>query len=173
MTLTDHIRTLPDFPRPGIRFRDVTTLMLHPEAFGDAVAGLAAHVGDATLVAGIEARGFVFGASVAARLGLGFLPLRKPGKLPGETVSRAYTLEYGEDALHAPAGLVAPGTRVLLVDDLIATGGTCEAGIELVRRSGGELVGCGFVIELPELGGRAKVEALEVPVHALVAYAGH
>ena len=172
MTLTDHIRTLPDFPRPGIRFRDVTTLMLHPEAFGDAVAGLAAHVGDATLVAGIEARGFVFGASVAARLGLGFLPLRKPGKLPGETVSRAYTLEYGEDALHAPAGLVAPGTRVLLVDDLIATGGTAGAAVELLREIGCEVVRAAFVVDLPDLGGADRLRALGIAVIALVGFAG-
>ena len=169
------IRTIPDFPEPGILFRDVTTLFGDARAFRVAI-DLLLHPWAGTRidkVAALEARGFIMGGAIAHQLSVGFVPIRKAGKLPGPRSSQPYTLEYGEATMELHDGAIRPGERVLLVDDLIATGGTCEAGIELVGRSGGELVGCAFIIDLPELGGRARIEALGVPVHALVAYEGH
>jgi adenine phosphoribosyltransferase len=173
VNLTDHIRTIPDFPKPGILFRDVTTLLLHPKAFAHAVDQLAATPGDFDLVAGIEARGFIFGAAVAKSLGLGFLPLRKPGKLPGETVSQSYQLEYGTDALHISKGLVPEGARVLLIDDLIATGGTAIAAVQLLRRIGAEVSQAAFVVDLPDLGGADRLRALNLDVRSLTAFDGN
>lgn len=166
------IRTVPDFPKAGIQFRDVTTLLLDADAFGAAVARLAAVEGEFDQVAGIEARGFVFGAAVARERGLGFLPLRKPGKLPGATVGESYKLEYGEDALHAPHGLVKPGARVLLVDDLIATGGTACAAVRLLRRIGCTVAAAAFVVDLPDLGGAERLRAMSVSVSCLTAFSG-
>jgi adenine phosphoribosyltransferase len=174
-TVKDHIRTIPDFPRPGIMFRDVTTL------FGDA-RGLRMAV-DQLLhpwagvridkVAGLEARGFILGGAVAHQLSAGFVPIRKKGKLPGPTIAQAYTLEYGEAVLEIHIDAIQPGERVLLVDDLLATGGTAEAGIRLIERLGGDIVGCAFVIDLPALGGRAHLERLGMTVHTLCAFEGH
>ena len=169
------IRTIPDFPSPGILYRDVTTLLADPVALRRAVDGLAEVAEDGTLdaVAGIEARGFVFGAAVAVRLGCAFVPLRKPGKLPHETIGVDYELEYGSDRLEMHVDAVDPGARVLLVDDLIATGGTALAGVDLVRSAGAEVVGAAFVVDLPDLGGAAALREAGVDVHTLVAFDGH
>ena len=173
MSLKDAIRTIPDFPKPGIQFRDVTTLLLDARAFAGAVDQLAAVEGGFDLVAGIEARGFIFGAAVAKEKGIGFLPLRKPGKLPGETMSEAYQLEYGQDALHVPKGLVEEGRRVLLIDDLIATGGTACAAVRLLRRAGLDVPHAAFVVDLPDLGGGDRLRGMGVSATALVDYPGH
>jgi len=173
MNLSDHIRTIPDFPKPGIQFRDVTTLLLHSEAFAQAIDQLATIPGEFDLVAGVEARGFIFGAAVAKALNLGFVPLRKPGKLPGEIVSQAYQLEYGTDALHVSKGLVPERSRILLVDDLIATGGTAIAAVQLLRRIGAEVAHAGFVVDLPDLSGATRLRELDIPVTALTSFDGH
>ncbi|MEO0982621.1 MAG: adenine phosphoribosyltransferase [Pseudomonadota bacterium] len=175
MDLRAAIRTIPDHPKPGIMFRDVTTLMGDAAALKHAVGQLSEPFLDArvTKVAGIEARGFVFGAPVAERLQAGFVPLRKKGKLPSATYFESYELEYGIDELHMHEDAVKPGERVLIVDDLIATGGTAEAGVKLVRRGGGEVVGASFVVDLPELGGADRLRELDVAVHCLTAYEGH
>ena len=169
------IRTIPDFPSPGILYRDVTTLLADPVALRRAVDGLAEVAEDGTLdaVAGIEARGFVFGAAVAVRLGCAFVPLRKPGKLPYETIGVDYELEYGSDRLEMHVDAVDPGARVLLVDDLIATGGTALAGVGLLRSAGAEVVGAAFVVDLPDLGGAAALREAGVDVHTLVGFDGH
>ena len=169
------IRTIPDFPSPGILYRDVTTLLADPVALRRAVDGLAEVAEDGTLdaVAGIEARGFVFGAAVAVRLGCAFVPLRKPGKLPHETIGVDYELEYGSDRLEMHVDAVDPGARVLLVDDLIATGGTALAGVGLLRSAGAEVVGAAFVVDLPDLGGAAALREAGVDVHTLVGFDGH
>ena len=170
------IRTIPDYPRPGVQFRDITTLLGDPAAFDAAVLGLSspyAAGGAIAKVAGIEARGFILGGAVAHRLGAGFVPVRKKGKLPHETVRIAYSLEYGVDEMEVHRDAVVEGERVLLVDDLIATGGTAVAAVELLRRVGADVVAACFVIDLPDLGGAARLGALGVPVHALVAFPGH
>jgi adenine phosphoribosyltransferase len=169
------VRTVPDFPAPGILFRDITTLIAHPEGLSATLDHLvaAARPAEASAVAGIEARGFIFGAAIAARLGLGFVPLRKPGKLPAETIGIDYALEYGAARLELDPTLVAPGEPVLLVDDLLATGGTALAGAELLRRAGARVKQALFVIDLPELGGAERLRAAEVRSHALIAFAGH
>lgn len=173
--LLDAIRTIPDYPKSGILFRDVTTLLADARAFDHAVERLAAHFahGGATKVAGLEARGFIFGGAVARALGVGFVPMRKRGKLPSATVRARYALEYGEDELEVHVDAFAKGEGVLVVDDLIATGGTAAAAIELVHRLGAHAVGAAFVIDLPDLGGARRIEALGVPVHALVSFSGH
>lgn len=166
------IRMVPDFPRPGIRFRDVMGLVENPEGFEEAIEALtrrfAPEAPDA--VAGIEARGFIFGIPVAQRLGAGFVPVRKAGKLPGEVVGVDYALEYGTGRLEMQVGSIHEGMRVLLIDDLVATGGSAAASIELIRGMGGEVVGAGFVVDLPELPGRERLEALDVEVFALCAF---
>lgn len=169
------IRTIPDYPVPGILFRDITTLLADGPAFRETVQRLAALCADqrVTRVAGIESRGFVFAAPVAAALGVGFVPLRKPGKLPATVVSQEYALEYGEDRLEMHADAVHRDERVLLIDDLIATGGTAQAGVALLRRVGAAVAACAFVVELPALGGRARLEAEGVSVHSLVTFPGH
>lgn len=178
------IRTIPDHPKPGILFRDITTLLGDPAAFSAAVDALVApHAASASRptpapatvakVAGIEARGFILGGAVAHRLGAGFVPVRKRGKLPHEVVRIAYALEYGTDEIEVHRDAVIPGERVLLVDDLIATGGTAVAAVELLRRIGAEVVAACFVIDLPDLGGAAKLRAMGLPVHTLVAFPGH
>jgi adenine phosphoribosyltransferase len=174
VTLASLIRTIPDHPKPGIQFRDVTTLLLDPEGLRLAVDGLSDRHrgGNIDLVAGIEARGFIFGTAVAYRLGCGFVPLRKPGKLPGEKISRSFELEYGSDRIELHVGAVWSGARVLLVDDLIATGGTAEAAVSLLRDVGARVVECAFVVALPELGGIARLERSGCAVRWLCEFAG-
>ena len=171
MDLKAHIRQIPNFPKPGILFYDISTLLAAPAAFGTAVERMAdvvaRHRPDA-LVA-VESRGFVFGAPVALRLGIGLVMVRKRGKLPGSVVTHAYTLEYGSDSLEVSADLLAPGRRVVVMDDLIATGGTAAATIELVRKVEADVAAAVFLIELTGLGGRAK---LDVPMESLLAYDG-
>ena len=168
------VRTVPDFPEPGIQFRDITTLIGHGEGLASAVSLLAerAKAADAELIAGMEARGFIFGAAVAAQLGLGFVPIRKPGKLPIETIGEDYALEYGTDRLEIDPGAVADGQRVVIVDDLIATGGTALAAAKLLRRAGAMLSHALFVIDLPELGGAEKLRDADLTVDALFDFEG-
>jgi len=169
------IRTIPDYPKPGIMFRDITTLIGNGPGFRAAIEMMAQAFADAGVeaVAGIEARGFILGGAIADRLGCGFVPLRKKGKLPWKTIGEAYTLEYGVDIIEMHLDAVHKGQRILLVDDLIATGGTATAAAKLVQRSGGKVVGATFIVDLPELGGMAKLQDLGVPCHALVAFEGH
>ncbi len=169
------IRTIPDYPKPGITFRDVTTLLRDADGFEQAIIALARPFEAARVdaVAGIEARGFILGGAVADRLGCGFVPIRKKGKLPWKTIGQEYTLEYGVDAIEIHEDAIRQGERILIVDDLIATGGTAEAAAKLVRRSGGEVIGAAFVIDLPELGGLARLEEHGVRCHALIAFEGH
>jgi len=172
--LKDHIRDIPDFPRAGVVFKDLTPLLAHPQAFSSAVKAIALPYETAgiTKVVGIEARGFIVAAPVAVILGAGFVPVRKAGKLPWSTERADYTLEYGIDSLEVHADAIEPGDRVLVVDDVIATGGTAAATMELVERLGGAVVGLGFLIELSFLGGRARINRGEHrDVTALVAYA--
>ena len=167
------IRTIPDFPRPGIQFRDITTLLLDAKGLAATVERLAAlHAGPIDLVAGIEARGFIFGAAVARELGTGLLLIRKDGKLPGATVSVDYALEYGRDRIAMHEDALVPGARVLLVDDLIATGGTARAAVRLIRGAGGMVAAASFVIDLPGLGGAERLRGDGVPAAALVSFEG-
>lgn len=172
--LSRFIRTIPNHPKPGIQFRDITTLLRDPEGLRLSVDGIVdRHRGNGVdLVVGIEARGFIFGTAIAYQLGLGFVPLRKPGKLPGETIGRDFDLEYGRDRVEMHVGAVETGQRILLVDDLIATGGTAEAGVQLIREVGAEVVECAFVIALPALGGIARLEKLGCKVHWLCEFEG-
>ncbi|ACL62018.1 adenine phosphoribosyltransferase [Methylobacterium nodulans] len=173
--LKDAIRSIPDYPKPGIVFRDITTLLGDPGAFRRAVDALVHPFAGGRIdqVAGIEARGFILGGAVAHQLSSGFVPIRKKGKLPHTTVSIAYALEYGTDEMEIHSDAVKPGDRVVLVDDLIATGGTAKAAVDLLRQIGAEVVAACFVIDLPELGGAAKLRALDVPVWTLVEFEGH
>jgi adenine phosphoribosyltransferase len=169
--LDDYIRNIPDFPRPGIQFKDITPLLGHPEAFRAVIRGLADRFeGDRPdVIAAAEARGFIFAAPLALELNAGFIPIRKPGKLPYETVAQQYALEYGTDRLEMHCDAIAPGRRVLLIDDVLATGGTMKACCELVKRSGAEIVACAFVLELGFLEGRAHLEP-GCPVFSLIRY---
>jgi len=169
------IRTIADFPKPGIQFRDITTLLKQPQGFREVVERLAAAYADQSTdkVAAIESRGFIVGGALACRLNAGFVPIRKKGKLPAENFGEDYELEYGRDRLEMHRDAIAPGERVLLVDDLIATGGTAEAAVRLLRAAGASVLGGAFVIDLPDLGGRRRLEALGVPVRALCEFAGH
>jgi adenine phosphoribosyltransferase len=169
-SLRERIRNIPDFPKPGIVFRDITPLLLDPSSLDEAVTAIAdwARPRGIDLVVAAEARGFILGAAVARELGAGFVPARKPGKLPWDTVSAEYVLEYGVDALEMHADALADGARVLLHDDLLATGGTARALAELVERAGAEIAGCAFLVELTFLGGREKLAPYDV--HALVSY---
>jgi adenine phosphoribosyltransferase len=173
-TVRDYIRTIPDFPHEGIMFRDVTTLFANPRGFRMAVDQLLhPYAGeDIDVVVGLEARGFILGGAIAHQLGKGFVPIRKKGKLPGATIEQSYTLEYGEAVMEIHSDAIEAGAKVLVVDDLLATGGTAAAGIKLLEKLGGNVVGCAFVIDLPELGGRARLENLGMDVHALCAFAG-
>jgi len=176
MPIKSLIRTIPDHPRPGIQFRDITTLLADPAGFARAIGQLEARYREAgrevDLVAGIEARGFIVGAALALALGKGFVPIRKAAKLPGPTLGRDYALEYGSDRVEIHADALAPGARVLLVDDLVATGGTAEAACLLVAAAGGAVVECAFIVDLPDLGGRRRLEAQGLPVFTLCAFEG-
>lgn len=173
-TVQDYIRTIPDFPHEGIMFRDVTTLFADPRGFRLAVDQLLhPYVGmQIDKVVGLEARGFILGGAIAHQLSVGFVPIRKQGKLPGKVISQAYTLEYGEAVVELHDDAIEAGEKILVVDDLLATGGTAEAGIKLLERLGGEIVSCAFVIDLPDLGGRAKLEAMGMDVTALCTFEG-
>ncbi len=174
-TLLAAIRTIPDYPKPGIMFRDITTLLGNARAFRRAIDELVQPYAGAKIdkIAGIEARGFILGGAVAHQMSAGFIPIRKKGKLPHETVRVAYSLEYGLDEMEMHKDAVAPGEKVILIDDLIATGGTAEGAAKLLRQMGAEIVAACFVIDLPELGGRKKLEAFGVPVRTLIAFEGH
>lgn len=174
MKIEELIRTIPDYPKPGIMFRDITTLLNHPRGFRQTVDLLVApHAGTKIdHVAGIEARGFILGGAVAHQLSIGFIPVRKKGKLPGETITQEYELEYGSDHVEIHVDAVKPGDKVLLVDDLIATGGTAEASIILLERAGAEIIGCSFVVDLPDLGGRKRIEAMGKTVTTLCEFEG-
>jgi adenine phosphoribosyltransferase len=168
------IRTIPDYPKPGVMFRDITTLLKDPAGFRLTIGELAGRYRGRCIdkVAGIESRGFIVGAPLAHQLGAGFVPLRKRGKLPAETVGHDYVLEYGVDRIEMHVDAIAAGEEVLLVDDLIATGGTAEAAVRLIESAGARVVECCFVIALPDLGGRKRLEGLGHPVFALVEFAG-
>ncbi|MEM0977734.1 MAG: adenine phosphoribosyltransferase [Pseudomonadota bacterium] len=168
------IRTIPDFPHAGIMFRDVTTLFSHPDGLKLAIDQTVDMYREATIskVAALEARGFITGGAVAAALGVGFVPIRKKGKLPGSTIEESYDLEYGTATVELHDDALEPGDRVLLLDDLIATGGTAEAGIKLIERLGAEVTHASFIIDLPDLGGRARIEAMGVPTTVLCAFEG-
>ena len=173
-SVKDYIRTIADFPHQGILFRDVTTLFADARGFRMAIDQLLTPYAGLRIdkVAGLEARGFILGGAVAHQLSTGFVPIRKQGKLPGRTITQSYTLEYGEAVVEVHDDALQPGEKVLLVDDLLATGGTAEAGIRLIERLGGQIIGCAFVVDLPDLGGRKRLEAMGMDVHALCAFDG-
>jgi adenine phosphoribosyltransferase len=172
MNLAAHIRDIPDFPKPGILFKDITPLLLDPDALDEAVSEIAAWTRprDVDFVVAAEARGFILGGAIARELGVGFVPARKPGKLPHDTISAEYILEYGVDALEMHADALAHGARVLLHDDLLATGGTAAALAELIEGTGAQIVGCAFLVELAFLGGRERLTGYDV--HSLLSYDG-
>src|SRR5213593_2092499 len=169
------IRTIPDYPKPGVVFRDITTLLGDARAFRRAVDELVQPWAGSKIdkVAGIEARGFILGGAVAHQVSAGFVPIRKKGKLPHKRVSIAYSLEYGLDEMEMHEDAVVKGDRVILVDDLIATGGTAEGAVKLLRQMGANVVAACFIIDLPDLGGAAKLRAMDVPVRTLITFDGH
>ncbi|HWY14306.1 MAG TPA: adenine phosphoribosyltransferase [Rhizomicrobium sp.] len=169
------IRSIPDYPKTGIIFRDITTLLGHPRAFRRAVDEMVQPYAGVRIdkVAGIEARGFILGGAVAHQLSVGFVPVRKKGKLPWQVIGEDYALEYGTDRVEIHTDAVKHGDHILLVDDLIATGGTCFAAIKLLERAGGKVIGCSFVIDLPDLGGAEKIRVLGKEVKTLVSFEGH
>ena len=173
-TVRDYIRTIPDFPHAGIQFRDVTSLFADPRGFRMCIDALMRPFAGRPVdkVVALDARGFILGGAVAHQLNVGFVPIRKKGKLPGPTLAQDYTLEYGTATMEMHDDALQPGEKVLLLDDLLATGGTAGAGVKLIRRLGGDIVGCGFVIELPDLGGRIQLEGLGLQVEALCAFEG-
>ena len=173
-TVRDYIRTIVDFPHEGIMFRDVTTLFADPRGFRMAIDQmLHPYAGEPIdKVVGLEARGFILGGAIAHQLSVGFVPIRKKGKLPGTVISQEYTLEYGKAIVEIHDDAIQPGERILVVDDLLATGGTAAAGIKLIERLGGEIVSCAFIIDLPDLGGRKVLEDLDMDVHALCTFEG-
>lgn len=175
MNLADSIRTIPDYPKPGIMFRDITTLLGDARAFRRTVDELVQPFAGLKIakIAGIEARGFILGGAVAHQLSAGFVPVRKKGKLPHKTVSVTYQLEYGADEIEVHEDAVVRGERVLLVDDLIATGGTAEGAVKLLAGLGAEVVAACFIVDLPDLGGAEKIRRLGVPVRTLVSFGGH
>ena len=169
MDIRDHIRSIPDFPKPGVLFYDISTLLAHPDAWRETVERMARALRPLKpdLLAGIESRGFLVAAPLALHLGCGFIMVRKAGKLPGKVIRHAYDLEYGNDVIEIQADAVAPGQRVVVIDDLVATGGTTAATIDIIRRQGGTVVGAACIIELTFLGGRQRID---VPFTALVGY---
>ena len=173
--LLSAIRTIPDYPKPGILFRDITTLLGDARAFRRAIDELVHPYAGRKIdkVAGIEARGFILGGAIAHQLSAGFVPIRKKGKLPHETVRVAYSLEYGLDEMEMHRDAVSAGEKVILVDDLIATGGTADGAVRLLRQMGADIVAACFIADLPDLGGRQRLEALGVEVRALIAFEGH
>ena len=173
-TVKDYIRSIYDFPHEGIIFRDVTTLFADARGFRMAVDQILHFYAGQKIdkVVGLEARGFILGGAVAHQLSTGFVPIRKKGKLPGTVISEAYELEYGEAVMELHDDALKEGERVLIVDDLLATGGTAEAGIKLCKRLGADVIGCAFVIDLPELGGRERLQRLGMPVHVLCEFEG-
>ena len=175
LDLKEAVRTIPDYPKPGILFRDITTLLADARAFRRAVDELVNPWAGSKIdkVAGIEARGFILGGAVAHQVSAGFVPIRKKGKLPGKRVTIGYSLEYGIDEMEMHEDAVAKGERVILVDDLVATGGTAEAAVKLLQQMGANVLAACFIIDLPELGGAKKIEALGVPVRTLVSFDGH
>jgi len=170
INLKQAIRSIPDFPKEGIVFRDITTLLKNPEAFKASVDALCEHFADsgANVIIGPESRGFIFGAAMAYKMGLSFVPVRKPGKLPADTESETYELEYGTDSIEIHKDAIGPSSRALMIDDLLATGGTMQAACRLIERLGGEIVGIGFLIELSFLNGREKLK--NYPIFTLVDY---
>ncbi len=175
MDIKATIRTIPDHPRPGVMFRDITTLLAEARAFRTAVDLMVQPYAGVRVdrVAAIEARGFILGGAVAHQLSVGFTPIRKKGKLPARTVAQSYALEYGEDVVEMHADALAAGERVLIVDDLIATGGTALAAVQLIENLGAHVIGASFVIDLPELGGAEKLRARGVHVDAICSFEGH
>jgi adenine phosphoribosyltransferase len=173
--LIDSIRNIADYPKPGIMFRDITTLLGNPRAFRRAIDELVHPFAGTKIdkVAGVEARGFIIGGAMAHQMSAGFVPIRKKGKLPHDTVRIAYSLEYGVDEMEMHRDAIKPGEKVILVDDLIATGGTAEGATKLLQQMGADIVGACFIIDLPELGGRKKIEALGVKVLTLIEFDGH
>lgn len=173
-TVKDYIRTIVDFPHEGILFRDVTTLFADPRGFRMCIDQLLHPYAGERIdkVVGLEARGFIIGGAIAHQLSVGFVPIRKKGKLPGKTLAQEYKLEYGEAIMEVHDDAVQPGEKVLVVDDLLATGGTAEAGIKLLERMGADIVGCAFIIDLPDLGGRKRLEALGMDVEVLCEFEG-
>lgn len=173
-TVKDYIRTIVDFPHEGIMFRDVTTLFADPRGLRITIDQLLHPYAGLQIdkVVGLEARGFILGGAIAHQLSVGFVPVRKKGKLPGQTISQAYKLEYGEAIMEVHEDALIPGEKILLVDDLLATGGTAEAGIKLIEKLGAEIIGCAFVVDLPELGGRKLLESLGYDVHVLCDFEG-
>jgi len=173
-TVGDYIRTIPNFPHAGIMFRDVTTLFADPRGLRLAIDQMLHPYAGINLdkIIGLEARGFILGGAIAHQLGKGFIPIRKQGKLPGKTISQAYTLEYGEAVMEIHEDAIEPGEKVLVVDDLLATGGTAQAGLKLLEKLGAEVIGCSFVIDLPDLGGSKLLESMDMRVHTLCTFVG-
>lgn len=173
--IKEKIRAIPDYPKPGIMFRDITTLLQDARGFRKTVDEMVQPLAGTRIdkVVGIEARGFILGGAIAHQLSIGFVPVRKRGKLPWKTKAQEYQLEYGTDSMEIHIDAIQSGENILIVDDLIATGGTAEAAIKLIRAHGGNVVGCSFIVDLPELGGRKKLEALGVNVLSLCEFEGH
>jgi len=174
MDIKDLVRTIPNYPKPGIMFRDITTLLEHPTGFRRTVDELVQPFAGSSItrIAGIEARGFILGGAVAHQLSIGFVAIRKKGKLPWQTISVEYELEYGTDEVEIHIDSVEPGDKILIIDDLIATGGTAAAAVQLVRDAGGEVVGASFIVDLPDLGGRARLEEMGIQVRTLMSFEG-
>ena len=174
MDIKDLVRTIPNYPKDGIMFRDITTLLEHPVGFRRSVDELVQPFAGSGImrVAGIEARGFILGGAVAHQLSVGFVAVRKKGKLPWQTISVEYELEYGTDEVEIHIDSVEPGDRILIIDDLIATGGTAAAATQLVRDAGGKVAGASFIVDLPDVGGRARLEAMGVEVRTLISFEG-
>ncbi len=168
------IRTIPDYPKPGVQFRDITSLLQDPKGFAQTIVQLKEAVAGYAIdtIAGIESRGFIIGSALAQVIGVGFVPIRKPGKLPGQTIAESYTLEYGTDQLEIHTDACQAGDNVLLVDDLIATGGTAEAAIKLLRQLNAKVVAAAFVVDLPDLGGITRLQAMQVKTHYLCTFEG-
>lgn len=173
--IKDLIRTIPDFPIPGIMFRDVTSLFDNAKGFGECIEKLVEPYRGTKIdkIIGLEARGFIIGGAIARELECGFVPIRKVGKLPGKTITQDYELEYGKATLEIHEDAISAGDKILIVDDLLATGGTAEAGISLVEKLGGEILACAFIINLPDLGGSNKLESLGISQHILCEFSGH